>query len=92
MKKIIEKEEKDVIELSQITNDSIVGIRWKNGEKSFISELFNDVFIGISVGELSLTSKWGENSKQAYVRRTISLGRACFIFETVKELREWLRE
>lgn len=92
MKKIIVKEEKDVIGLSQITNDSSVGILWENSDKSFITEFSSNMFVGIRVGDLSLKGKWTEDSKQTYIKEAIKGGGECFFFETVEELREWMRK
>jgi hypothetical protein len=94
MKKVVVvKQESDVIDLSQITNDSIVGVKWRSGNKSFIIEVKRDEFACCEHKKLSFVNSWTTKTILEYVSSAINdQGAKCFVFDTFKELYQWLAE
>lgn len=99
MKKVIIKEEDlEFVILEEITNNSIVGIKFKNGEKcmlTFFKNLFEESGFG-SIGlreRSSRLNQWVGDSKKAYVEETCKVqGSEAFVFKTHEELFNWLKE
>lgn len=92
MKKvIIHPEQTQTISIDSITNDSIVGIIWVEGDKSWIIETHIGEYKGISVGEETTLGLWTKKSKKAYCTDAIEMKAEVFVFDTEAELVKWLK-
>lgn len=89
MKKVIFKKRTEEVYLSDLNDDSIIGIQWKTGVKTFVVNS-NDGFVGC--GKLSTLGSWEKDSKKEYVKTAIEQKPEIFVFETEKELFKWLSE
>jgi hypothetical protein len=94
MKKLVVlKQKNDVIDLSQITDKSIVGIEWESSSKSFIIQIKSNRYAGTGSIDLSVNGVWETETKMDYIEKAITQQNAdCFVFNTLKELYEWLAE
>ena len=92
MKKVVKNQQCDVINLSDVTNESIVGVQWKDGEKSFIVKLKSEKFAACGSTDLCLGDAWHRTSVEKYLEKTISMGATPFVFDTLKELYQWMAE
>ena len=93
MKKVLVQDASNVIDLSQVTNDSIVGIKWRTKRKNFIVKLKNESFVSIGGSDLDVANSWSEQSVKQYIKRAFEGQEAeAFVFDTLKELYRWLSE
>ena len=90
MKRVVLKQECDVIDLSQITNDSIVGVKhdrfW-----GFLTQTPEGDFFACE-RNFDNDGCWVENSKQNAAKKLIERGCEVFVFDSLKELYTWLAE
>ncbi len=89
MKEVIKKEPKETIHLYDINNDSIVGIHWTNQEKAFI-RYCEEGFCGAELSVDDVSSSWSKNSVGEYVDSALKDNARAFVFNTYKELFNWL--
>ena len=94
MKKVILEKNERVIRLEEITDDMIIGIEWKSGKKSFLLKNEDDETIAISLGERDTIGCWSKSSHFDYVKEVISSSTKnnAFVFDSPKELAQWLAE
>ena len=91
MKKVIFKQEDNVINVSDVTDDMIVGILWEDGDKSFLIKDDNDFSVGIGLNSLTTKKHWSAPSHEDYIRNTYD-AKKIFVFCSPKELAQWLAE
>ena len=91
MKKVIIKQDEQVIRLEDITDEMIVGILWKDGDKSFLIKDDNDFSVGIGLNSLTTKKHWSAPSHEDYIRNTDD-AKNFFVFCSPKELAQWLAE
>ena len=93
MKKVLVQDASNVIDLSQVTNDSIVGIKWRTERKGFVVKLKNESFVSIGNSDLNADDSWSETSVKQYIKRAFERQEGeAFVFDTLKELYRWLAE
>jgi hypothetical protein len=91
MKKLVLKQECDVIELSQITKTSIIGGISRTDGKVFINQTPNGQFFSC-LKDMDNIGCWVLNSKFEVAKKLIDLSVELFVFDTLKELYQWLAE
>lgn len=84
----------DVIDISEITNESIVGIKWEEEGKSIVLPTSETEFAGFSFLDDYVPGKWKTPSKKEYVLKALKQGKnvEAFVFDTPKELAKWFSE
>ena len=93
MKEIVKKIKKSQVELSEITNDSFVGILWSNEKRAKILTIDESSYIGFCIGDMDLRTHWRRSSKVDYVKSAMEQdGVVAFLFDSLTELNEWLLE
>jgi hypothetical protein len=94
MKKVIIEQDEQVIRLEDVANAMIIGIEWKSGGKSFLIEEENGETLSIIFEERYTTSISVKFSPSYYVKEAISGSTAknVFVFDSPKELAQWLAE
>lgn len=94
MKKVIIEQYEQVIRLEQITDDMIVGIEWEVGKKSFLIKNEDDETLSVSLEERDTIGCCPKFSHFDYVKEVISDSTAknVFVFDSPKELAQWLAE
>jgi hypothetical protein len=93
MKRIIHVDE-EVVSLYNITDASIVGVQWEDGNKGMITNT-SEGFCSISNRYKPDTlNVWYSGTVQGYIERSLKQGNntnsKAFVFETVSELYEWM--
>jgi hypothetical protein len=93
MKRIIIEQGKTV-SISEVDDNSFVGIEWESGSKCMIINT-TEGYCGMSDEyKPSLLSVWTTDSIQEYVRRALNQGNnknsKAFAFNNIKELFEWM--
>lgn len=92
MKKVVLKP-KEEVSIDSVTDDSIVGIIYKNGEKGYLSILNNRV-IGLYIYESNLGESFvSKESKKEYCKYQINNcdAKAIYLFDTEQEIKDWLK-
>lgn len=85
-------EDRKELTLSDLNNDSIVGIKFFAGKNYIIQERSGN-FISLSANENSISeSTFSELSLVEYVKRLKKQDPEVFVFDTMKELHKWLSE
>jgi hypothetical protein len=94
MKKVIIEQNEQVIRLEDVRDSMIIGIEWGSGRKSFLIKNENKKTISISLGERDTIGCWSKSSHFDYVKEAISGSTAknVFVFDSPKELAQWLAE
>ena len=92
MKKVIFEQDEQVISLNDITDEMIVGVFWKRGNKSFLIKDYNGNTVGIELNTLTTFSHWSKPSHREYVKNTGFDAKSIFVFDSPKELAKWLAE
>ena len=91
MKKVIFKQKDNVINVSDVTDDMIVGILWEDGDKSFLIKDDNGFSVGIGLNSLTTKKHWSGTSHEDYIRNTNN-AKDFFVFDSPKELAQWLAD
>ena len=91
MKQVIFKKNDNVIKISQVTDDMIVGVLWEDGDKSFLIKDDNCFSIGLGLNNLTTKNHWSAPSHEDYIRGTFD-AKDFFVFDSPKELAQWLAE
>jgi len=96
MKRIIKEADPEVIAIDNITNTSIVGIKWESGSKIMIVST-PDGFCGLSNDvRPNVLSVWHEATVQGYLTRALNQGNnrnsTAYVFDTTSELYKWMSE
>lgn len=90
MKKVVKNQQSDVINLSDVTDESIVGIQWSDESKSFLIKLESKKFAACGHSHLYLGNAWHRPSVKEYLEDVIVAGATPFVFDTLKELYQWM--
>ena len=91
MKKVIIEQEEQVISLEQITDDMIVGIIWYDDDKSFLIKDNENMTVGIGLNRLTTLGHWIAKNHKDYIKKASDL-KGVFVFDSIKELAQWLAE
>ena len=92
MKKVIIKQDEQVIRLEDITDEMIIGILWKNGLKSFLIKDYNGNTIGLELNTRKTVGHWSKPSHREYAKNSGIDVKSIFVFDSPKELAQWLAE
>lgn len=91
MKKVVKVLVSTEVSVDSITNGSHVGIFWGGCDtaRSWVQEHGGD-FIGQTVGDSSMSSRWRKPTKKEYVTEAVSMDADVFLFDSSIELYNWL--
>lgn len=91
MKKVVKVLVSTEVDVDSITDKSHIGILWGGCDtaRTWIQENKGE-FIGQTVGDISMSSRWRKFSKKVYVEEAISMDAEVFLFDTYIELYNWL--
>ena len=94
MKQVLKPQNIEFSTPDAITDDSIVGVQWRTGDKSYIIRQSNHTYVGIG-GEQGEEDKieesyWTCDSKREYAEEALEQNAKVFVFETYKELYKWM--
>jgi len=90
MKKVVLKETQEV-SIDQITDESIVGIEYSNGEKCYII-IVDNLFACIAPFKINNNSYYTKGSKREYAEYSIKHSEAkVYLFYTKEEIINWLK-
>ena len=94
MKKVIIKQDEQVIRLEDITDNMIVCIYDKlENEKVFLLKDDKGKSFGMSLKQFTTAKKWKENTHKNYVKKFLKMGNCeVFVLDSPKELAQWLAE
>lgn len=88
MKKVV-FEAVDAVIISEINDNSLIGVIWNNDAKS-IAVLNKDGFMLISKFDLNLSGNWAMKTKKELITQAIKNGlKNVFLFDTKEELFNW---
>ena len=91
MKKVIFEQNEQVIRLEDITDDMIVGLLWKSGNKSFLFKDDNNNTIGFELNTRTTLNCWAAKNHKDYIKKSYNF-KDVFVFDSPKELAQWLAE
>ena len=94
MKKVIFEQDEQVIRLEDITDKMIIGVLWGDNYKSFLIKNIENKTLGFSLDDRSLDGKWTKNTNKEYIEHLLSneIIFKVFVFDSPKELAQWLAE
>ena len=93
MRKVVNQDSTEVIELDKIDNSSKVVIKWNSNTCSLLIIGKDDKIYGMDSKYPDFSHAWAANSKREYVERALKQqGTEVFEFNTYKELYEWLSQ
>ena len=92
MKKVIIKQDEQVIRLEDITDDMIVCIYDKlENEKVFLLKDDKGKSFGMSLRDMTIAKKWRKDTHKDYVKEFFNMGNCeVFVLDSPKELAQWL--
>lgn len=84
-------EEVQMINVSEINNNSFVGIEWNEGsDRSIIIKKADNEFTGMQINSLNISHSWVKFSKKDYIMASFEQrGIKVFVFDNYKELINW---
>ena len=91
MKKVIIEQNEQVIRLEDITDDMIIGITWLDDDKSFLIKNHENMTVGIELNRLTTLNKWTAKNHKDYIKAASDF-KDIFVFDSHKELAQWLAE
>ena len=91
MKKVIIGKNEKFIRLKDITDDMIIGILWDNDSKSFLIKNHENMTLGIGLNKLTILNKWTAKNHKDYIKAASDF-KDIFVFDSHKELAQWLAE
>ena len=91
MKKVIIKNDERVIHLENVTDDMIIGITWNDDDKSFLIKNNENMTLSIGLNRLTTLNKWTAKSHKEYIKAASDF-KDIFVFDSPKELAQWLAE
>jgi hypothetical protein len=89
MKRNVLADRKKPTYVSDLTDDSIVGIVCNNGVKLVVVKKNDKEFVGLNNNKLDISSTWSADTLQNFVRQ-IRNAKQTFIFDTNIEALKWL--
>ena len=90
MKKVVFEQNENVINASEVTDYMIIGILWKNGDKSFLIKDDKGCSVSIELNSRTTKGHWVEPSHNIYIKNANK--KDIFVFDSPKELAQWLAE
>ena len=91
MKKVIVEKNEEVIRLEDVTDDMIIGILWDDDDKSFLIKDDNNRTVGIELNRLTILYNWVATNHKDYIKKASDF-KDIFVFDSPKELAQWLAE
>lgn len=94
MKKVVEQLTVTIPETTfdSLNDDSLVGIKWQKGNKSFISKAPNGLIIGAELSNPDYGG-WSKKSVSDYVKSCVEEQQAeIFVFDNLISLLQWLQK
>ena len=91
MKKVIIEQNEQVISLENIKDDMIIGILWDNNEKSFLIKNDDNRTVGVELNRLTTYYNWVATNNKSYIKNASNF-KDIFVFDSPKELAQWLAE
>jgi hypothetical protein len=91
MKKVIVSRESIDVLVSELTNKSLVGVWFTDTEQKSTLIKNKDGYVAIDK-DLDISFCWSKPSIQEYVSEALKLKAKVFVFETHKEMFNWLIE
>ena len=91
MKKVIIEQNEQVIRLENVTDDMIIGILWDDDDKSFLIKDDDNRTVGIKLNRLTTLYNWVATNHKAYIKNASNF-KDIFVFDSPKELAQWLAE
>ena len=91
MKKVIIENDERVIHLENVKDDMIIGILWINDEKSFLIKNDDNMTLGIELNRLTTFYNWVARNHKEYIKNASNF-KDIFVFDSPKELAQWLAE
>jgi len=94
MKKVIIEKNEQVIRLEDVTDDMIIGVIWGGGKKSFLIKNENKRTIAINLEDRKTLNLFEAKTQNDYIQKTKknSNAKSFFVFDSPKELAQWLAE
>ena len=94
MKKVIIKQDEQVILLEDITDDMIICIYDKlENEKVFLLKDDKGKSFGMSLRHITTANKWRKDTHKDYVKEFFNMGNCeVFVLDSPEELSKWLAE
>ena len=90
MKRVLNFENSvDIVDISTITDNSNVGIKWNAGRKNIIVMKNDGEFVGMADDSLSVAYSWAKKTKREYIIQALKQEPEVFVFESKKELLIW---
>jgi hypothetical protein len=90
MKKVIAQQQEQVINLENLNDNHIVGIKWNDNSKVKLVKT-KEGFCGVRISEVNLLFKLYTDSIQEYVKHTMRGDKVeVFVFDNTKELLDWM--
>lgn len=77
------------IDITEITNNSNVGIKWNNGRKNIVILKNENEFAAMSPDHLSVSFSWTRPTKQEFVKQALRQNPDVYVFDSKKELLIW---
>jgi len=77
------------IDVTEITDNSSVGIKWNNGRKNIIIKKNENEFAAMSPNDLSVAHAWTRPTKQEFVMQALKQNPDIYVFDNKKELLIW---
>lgn len=77
------------IDITEITNNSNVGIKWNNGRKNIVVLKNENEFAAMSPDHLSVSFSWTRPTKQEFVKQALRQNPDVYVFDSKKELLIW---
>ena len=91
MKKVIIEQNEQVISVEDIKDDMIIGILWINDEKSFLIKNDENLTISVELNRLTTLDNWTAENYKEYIKKASNF-KDIFVFDSPKELAQWLAE
>lgn len=90
MKRVLNFENSvDIVDISTITDNSNIGIKWNGGHKNIIVMKNDGEFVGMADDSLSVAYSWAKKTKREYIIQALKQEPEVFVFESKKELLTW---
>lgn len=92
MKRIVQQMNVQEVSLSDITNDSFVGIEWSSDHKCKVITIDSNTYASITLKDTDLRAKWTASSVESYVKSSLEQGNHvnAYKFDSEEDLLEWI--
>ncbi len=96
MKKVVLSSTCNEVNINNIKNTDIVGIKWVEGNKSLVIPCLDIemelIFIGHEFEDNDLGDCWDAASKNEYAKEAMSMDAEVFVFESLVGFAKWFEE